>query len=191
MSGLELVSAGISLLCVWLFTRQNVWSWPLAILGAALYMVVFWQARLYADMGLQGCYVVISAYGWYEWLFGGPGQHELRVSRTRRTTGLVLAALVACSTLALGWLLSTYTDADLAYWDSFTTTAALAAQWMLAKKFLENWLVWIGVDALAAGIYVYKGLYPTAGLYAVFLILAVSGYTAWRKSMVDRAGVPA
>ena len=171
--------------CVWLYTRQNVWSWPLTIISAGLYAVVFFQARLYADVGLQGVYIAVAVYGWYEWLFGGPQQSVLVVSRLGRNVGLVLLGLVIVGTGVMAYPLAAYTNASLPFWDSLTTVMSLVAQWMLAKKILESWLVWIVADTIYVGIFLYKALYLTAGLYVVFLGLAVSGFIAWRKSMRD------
>lgn len=148
---------------------------------------MFFQARLYADMGLQAVYIVLQIYGWYLWLHGGPDRGELRVSRVTAGLILFLATLGIAATLLMGWSLSIYTDADLPYWDSTTTVMSLIAQWMLAKKILENWLVWIGADVLFLGIYYYKELYLTCALYGLFLILAVLGLLAWRKTLPVRA----
>ena len=184
----EVFGVVAAFLCVWLYMRQNVWSWPLTILSAGLYVVVVFQARLYADMGLQGVYIILGVYGWYQWLYGGQERNELTVSQLTRTMALVLLGLVAAGTGLMAYTLSTYTDASLPFWDSLTTAMSLAAQWMLAKKVLENWLVWIVADTLYVGIYIHKGLYLTAGLYLAYLGLAVAGYLAWRKSMHAERG---
>ncbi|MFQ5570263.1 MAG: nicotinamide riboside transporter PnuC [Rhodothermales bacterium] len=177
--------------CVLLYVRQNIWSWPTGLVSAALFIIVFFHARLYADMGLQGVYVVLSAYGWYQWLYGGPEHGALKVSRLTRPVALVLGSIVVVGTTGMAWSLATYTDADLPFWDSLTTVMSLVAQWMIAKKILENWLVWITADVLYIGIFLYKGLYLTSGLYVLFLILATTGFFAWRTSMrAESATVP-
>jgi len=178
------------LICVILTIRQNIWCWPFGIVNVSLFLVMFFQTRLYADMGLQAVYIALQIYGWYLWLHGGPERGELRVSRVTAGLILFLAALGIAATLLMGWSLSRYTDADLPYWDSTTTAMSLIAQWMLAKKILENWLVWIGADVLFLGIYYYKELYLTCALYGLFLILAVLGLLAWRKTLPVRT-IPA
>ncbi len=183
LNPVEVFGVVTALVCVWLYTRQNVWSWPLTIVSAGLYMIVFFQARLYADVGLQGVYIVVAVYGWYEWRFGGPQHNALPVSRLTRTTALSLLGIVVVGTGFLAYPLATYTNASLPFWDSLTTAMSLVAQWMLAKKILESWFVWIVADTLYVGIFLYKALYLTAGLYVVFLGLAVSGFIAWRSSM--------
>jgi len=188
----EVFGVVTALVCVWLYTRQNVWSWPLTIVSAGLYMIVFFQAQLYADVGLQGVYIVVAVYGWYQWRFGGPQHNALPVSRLTRTTALSLLGIVVVGTGLLAYPLATYTNASLPFWDSLTTAMSLVAQWMLAKKILESWFVWIVADTLYVGIFLYKALYLTAGLYVVFLGLAVSGFIAWRASMrADSATVSA
>ena len=183
MSPLELVAAVVGALSVWLSVRQNIWSWPTAIVNVVLYAIVFYEAKLYADMGLQVIYAILSVYGWYEWLYGGAGRTELHVSRTGPRLGAVLALIAAAGSALLGVFLHRATDAALPFMDSFLSSTSLVAQWMMTKKLLENWLVWIGVDVLYVGMFVFKGLFVTAGLYAVFLALAVKGYIDWRRSM--------
>ena len=192
MSPLELVAALVGALSVWLSVRQKIWSWPTAIVNVVLYAIVFYEAKLYADMGLQVVYAILSIYGWYEWLYGGAGHTELRVSRTGPRLGVLLALIAAAGSALLGIFLHRETDAALPFMDSFLSSTSLVAQWMMTKKLLENWLVWIGVDVLYVGMFVFKGLYLTAGLYAVFLALAAKGYIDWRRSMAgEQSPVPA
>jgi len=187
VSTLELFAAVTGAISVWLSVRQNIWSWPTAIVNVVLYAVVFWEAKLYADMGLQMVYAVLSFYGWYAWLYGGVGRTELRVTRTTPRLAALLTIIAASSAVVLGTLLHRTTDAALPFMDSALTSASLVAQWQMTKKLLENWLVWIGVDVLYVGMFIFKGLYLTAGLYAVFLALAVKGYVDWRRSVAERA----
>jgi nicotinamide mononucleotide transporter len=185
VSPLELVAAVTGAVSVWLSVRQNIWSWPTAIVNVVLYAIVFWEAKLYADMGLQVVYTVLSLYGWYEWLYGGEGRTELRVTRTPRRLAAILTLIAAAGSAVLGTLLRQTTDAALPFMDSFLSSTSLVAQWMMTRKLLGNWLVWIGVDVLYVGMFLFKGLYLTAGLYAVFLALAVRGYVDWRRSIAE------
>lgn len=192
MSPLELFAALVGALSVWLSVRQNIWSWPTAIVNVVLYALVFYETKLYADMGLQVIYAILSIYGWYEWLYGGAGRTELRVTRTGLRLGALLAVIAAIGSALIGVFLRHATDAALPFMDSFLSSTSLVAQWMMTKKLLENWLVWIGVDVLYVGMFIFKGLFLTAGLYAVFLALAIKGYLDWRRSMTaQRAPVPA
>ncbi len=184
MSVLELIAAIIGAGSVYLSARQNIWSWPTAIVNVALYAVVFYRVQLYAEMGLQVIFGVLSVYGWYQWLHGGENRTELRVTRTGRPLGAVLAGIALTGGLTLGLLLQAMTNASLPILDSFLASTSLVAQWMMTRKKVENWLVWIFVDVLYVGMFHSKGLYITAVLYAVFLVLAIRGYLDWRRSMV-------
>lgn len=189
---IELVGVVFGFLAVYYNIRQNIWCWPTGLVNVSLFFVMFYQARLYADMGLQVFYFVLSVYGWYYWLHGGRGGREAPVRRLRLRPALLLGVLGAAATVGIGWGLATYTDADLPYWDALTTVGSIIGQGLLAKKLLENWLVWIGVDVLSVAIYYYKGLYLTTLLFAAFLVMAVMGYVAWKRSMAAPAApVPA
>lgn len=183
MSWIELAATGFGLVSVTLTVRQSIWCWPTGLVMVGLYIFVFWGAKLYSDMGLQVVYVFLQIYGWYHWLHGGKGAaEELAVSRISGGRAALWATAGIVGTGGLGYVMSTYTDASVPYPDAATTVLSLIAQWLMAKKVLESWWVWIVVDVLAIGIYAYKGLFPTSVLYAVFLALATAGYLAWRKS---------
>lgn len=201
LSALEVVAALFGAVSVYLSARQRLASWPTAIVNVLLSAVVYYRARLYSDTGLQGVYFVLSVYGWYEWRFGGANRTELPVAATPRRQAPLLVALTAAGALALGLLTTRYTDV-LAHnqpwvpWTDATLTAAsLVAQWMMTRKLVENWLVWIAVDVVYVPLLAYKGLYAFAVLYAVFLGLAVKGYVDWRRDLrgqrVAGAAVPA
>lgn len=184
---LETVAALFGIVSVWLSTREHIASWPTAIVNVALYFVVFQRAQLYADMGLQVVYLVLSVYGWYEWKFGGAGRTELPVSRTTRRQALVLVPIGLAGALGLGLLLARTTDAALPWIDSALAVTSLLAQWMMTRKLLENWIVWVVADVAYVAMFLSKGLYVTAGLYAVFLVLAAKGFFDWRRSWQARA----
>ncbi len=181
---LELLSFLLSLVMVLLTIAQSHWSWLFSILASALYGLVFFQARLYGDMGLQAVFIGASLWGWLQWLRGDGAAHApLAVSRLDRRG---LAALAGGWLLAFGVLalfLRRYTDTDVPTADAFLTAGSLAGQLLLARKQLENWLVWIVVDLLYVGLYLVKGLALTAGLYGVFVVLAVFGLRRWRASL--------
>ncbi len=191
MNPLETIAALFGIVSVYLSVRQNIWSWPTAIVNVGLYTVVFYQSRLYADMGLQVVYIVISFYGWYQWLYGGMGHTELQVSRTSRGLGILLAAIGVVSTVLLGTLLHRTTNAAIPYLDSTTTSTSLVAQWMMTRKLLENWLVWVAVDVVYIGMFIYKSLYVTAMLYFVFLVLSIMGYRQWKATLREPELSPA
>ncbi len=183
---LEAAAVLFGIVSVYLSVRENIWSWPTAIVNVTLYIFVFRGARLYADMALQVVYIAISIYGWYSWLHGGRGRSELPVSKgTPRLWG-ALASIAVVSAALLGIALSRWTDASLPYVDASTSATSLVAQWMMARKILENWVVWVAVDVVYIAMFLYKSLYLTAFLYAVFLVLAAMGYVQWKKSLSVR-----
>ncbi|NUQ11829.1 MAG: nicotinamide mononucleotide transporter [Gemmatimonadaceae bacterium] len=188
MTWLEIGAALFGVVSVWLSTRENIWSWPTAIVNVGLYTVVFFQSRLYADMGLQVVYLLLSVYGWYQWLYGGAQHTALTVSRAPRALLAVLLGINLLAWLALATALDRHTDAVLPWLDSLLTTTSLVAQWMMTRKLLENWLIWIAVDIVYVPMFIARQLYPTAALYAVFLGLAVIGYRDWRRSWRRHAG---
>lgn len=183
MSTIEIIATLSGLACVILTIRQNIWCWPTGLLMVTLYIVIFYQAKLYSDMGLQVIYVGLQIYGWYYWLHGGTEKSKLPVRAIGpiHFAGWLIAAGVL--TVALGYTMHTQTDASLPYWDATTTVLSLTAQVLMAKKILESWLLWITVDVLAIGIYAVKDLHLTAGLYAVFLVLAILGFFAWKNDL--------
>lgn len=186
MNPIEIVAAVFGVVSVFLSVRQNIWSWPTAIVNVGLYIFVFFESKLYGDTGLQVVYVILNAYGWYHWLYGGKNRTELPVSRTSLRLGAFLVALGAISTAILGTVLARKTDAALPYVDSLTTSTSLIAQWMMTRKLLENWIIWVAVDVIYIGMYIFKHLYPTAGLYFIWLVLSAMGYFQWRRSLLER-----
>ncbi len=187
MTTLEAVAVVFGIVSVWLSVREHVVSWPTAIVSVSLYFFVFRDARLYADMGLQVFYAGISAYGWYHWLFGGANRGALRVSRTPRPVWLALPVLWVAGTAALGTLLHRGTDAALPYVDSALTVGSLLAQWMMTRKYLENWTIWVGLDVAYVILFISRDLRLTAFLYVVYGILAARGLVEWRRSLVTTA----
>ena len=180
-SPLEILGFLTGAICVYLNTRQNVLGWFFGIINAVLYFSVFWQARLYADMGLQGYYFITSIYGWWIWKYGGKSHDGIAVSKTPRRLYVIFGLIFVLVTLSWGYLLERYTNASLTYIDSALTIASLIAQWMMARKYLENWIIWIVADTIYVGMYFYKDLHLTAILYMVFLALAAMGYLQWKR----------
>jgi nicotinamide mononucleotide transporter len=184
---LEGTAVLFGLVSVWLSTREKIWSWPTAIINVGLYSVLFFREKLYADMGLQVVYLVLSVYGWYEWLYGGENRTALRVSRLDARTAAVLGAVGVAGSMALGTFLGRSTDASLPFLDSTLSVFSLIAQWMMTRKILENWVLWIALDVVYVWMFVaLKDLNFTAFQYSIFLILAVMGYRDWKRSYERR-----
>ncbi|HEY4129348.1 MAG TPA: nicotinamide riboside transporter PnuC [Gemmatimonadaceae bacterium] len=181
-SCLEFAGVVLGIIYVYLSARENLWSWPTSLLNAALFVPVFLEKGLYSDMGLQVVYFVLSLYGWYEWLYGGKGHSELRVSRTSIKLWGILTLIAFGGWIALGAITSRIPGSALPYGDAALVSTSLIAQYMTTKKLLENWIVWIVVDVFYVGVFIYKGLNLVAFNYAVYLGLAVLGYIEWKKS---------
>lgn len=180
MTWIEGIATLFGLLCVWLTIKQNIWCWPTGLIQVFLYIFIFYEARLYADTFLHIIYVVLSIYGWITWY--GKVTRVLHVSHVERL--YIWIVVLIAGTLVWGYSLTAFTDASLPYIDSFIVMASLIAQWLMANKKLQSWFFWITADIVAIGVYGYKELYITSGLYSVFLIMAISGYYAWRKDLV-------
>ena len=183
MDWYEIIGFVTGVLCVALLIRQNIWNWPIAVVNAVFYIVVFYQSKLYADVGLQFVFIAINLYGWYEWHYGGPRNAELLVTRLSVLEIVLSIMAIVFGTWAVGSILAKNTDAALPYLDSLATVISLTAQFHMARKKLENWILWIGVNVLYVGIYFSRGLFLTQILYVIYFILAVMGYLAWKKSI--------
>lgn len=187
ISFLEVPAVITGVLCVYLAARENVWNWPVAIVNAALYFVVFRRSGLYSDTGLQVVYLTLSIYGWYEWLYGGKNREELLVSRaTPRIWGIAVVAGVALW-VALWLVTSRIPGRSIVGVDAALTSVSLVAQWMMTRKILENWTLWIVVDVAYVPTFIYKHLCLTSGLYFVYLALAVLGFVQWRRALASAA----
>lgn len=182
---LEAVSFLTGALCVWLTVKENIWNFPLGLVNVATFCVVFFNAQLYADASLQVVYFVLGVVGWYQWLHGGKERSALRVSLASTAERLLVLASIVTLTVIL-WQTLRLVGGSASFWDALTTSISLAAQWLLNRKRLENWIAWIVVDVIYIPLYAYKELHLTALLYAVFLVMATMGFFHWRKTWDDQ-----
>ena len=180
---IELLGAILGFAYIFYSIRQNILTWPVGLLTSALYVWVFLTSKLYADMGLQLYYVVVSIYGWYEWLSGKQGDKKegLKVSRIKLRLGIYLTIVSVLIFLLIWYILSNFTDSPVPMADALATGLSIVATWMLARKILEHWLVWIFVDAFSVGLFLYKNLLPTVILFVVYTIMAIVGYVEWKR----------
>jgi nicotinamide mononucleotide transporter len=183
---LELVSFVLAVITVLLNIRQSHWAWLFAIVSSATYGIVFFEARLYGDAGLQLVFIAVSVWGWYQWL-GGARHQRLVVTRTNSTGLCWAAAGWLAGFVLLAYFLKNFTNTDVPHSDGFLTAGSILGQLLLSRKKVENWHVWIIVDVLYVGLYVYKGLMLTAILYAIFCVMAVIGLRAWANIAVREA----
>ena len=183
MLWLEVAGAVIGLVYLWLEYRASVWLWAAGIVMPAIYIFIYAESGFYADMGINIYYLLAGIYGWAVWLRRGENGEELPITRTPRRKIAPLTLLGVVSMAAILFVLLRYTDSTVAYGDSFTTAASIVALYMLARKYVEQWLVWIVIDAVCCWLYVSKGLYPTAALYGLYTLLAIFGYCKWLKLM--------
>jgi nicotinamide mononucleotide transporter len=185
---LEHVAVACGLGNIYLTVRQNIWCWPVGVVMVSLYIYIFFNTKLYSDAGLNVFFLVMQFYGWYQWT-RGPVEHARSLSAVTRLSrrGWIWTSVgVAAGTTVLGTVMHRYTDAALPYPDAFTTVLSVIAQFLLTRKILENWTLWIVADVVYIGVYTSKSLYWTAALYVVFLILCVQGYREWRATARPR-----
>jgi nicotinamide mononucleotide transporter len=175
--------------CVWLQVKENAWNWPIGITNNILYVVVFYRSGLFADTGLQIVFIIVSIYGWWAWLRGGEQHTHLNVSRTSATQATVLTVLTIVATVGIWWLLRTYTPSTVPWWDSLVTSLSIIATYMLGRKMLENWVIWNIANVISMALYIYKHLYLTTVLYAVFFAMCTAGFIRWRKELESEAQV--
>jgi nicotinamide mononucleotide transporter len=176
-----------NLLGVWLTIKKNRFCFPVGIIGVALYVIYYFQIRLYADTLLQIIYIALLAYGWMQWSKTNDDQ-EFSVTKVQPRQWLLLSFICIGGTLLIGTVFHLFTDAAIPYLDALLTSMSLVAQWLVAKKKLENWLIWIAADIIYVGVFIFKESYPTAILYSIFIIFAVAGYINWRRKFITVTG---
>ena len=185
MSPVEVTAVAFGLACVALTIRQNLWLWPTGLIQVVLSIWVFQQARLYSDMVLHIIYVPMQLYGWYHWLHGkgrDPALEQIPISRIS-VSGVIGWGIAAAAAIAIdGYVMHRYFNAALPYWDAAIAVLSLVAQYLLARKVLENWVLWIAVDVIAIPVYWAKEIKLMSGLYVVFLVLATIGLVAWIRA---------
>ncbi len=177
---LEVIGVITGLLCVYLAAKNIIWNWPFAIVSVVIYIFIFWDSHLFADMGLQVYFLIMNIYGWYYWSKKPASEQKTPVMRIKKTEIILSVVAVLVFTFILGSVLK-YTTASYPYLDSFCTACSLVAQVFLARKVLENWLIWIFVDIVYVGVYIFKDLHLTAVMYAIYVAIALMGYIDWKK----------
>ncbi|MGE8333886.1 nicotinamide riboside transporter PnuC [Pseudomonas laurylsulfatiphila] len=187
MSGLELFAAALGVIAVWLTVKQNPWCWPIGLVMVLLYSWIFFEVKLYSDMLLQVIYAGLQLYGWWQWTRGGDTTRGREVSRLDTRTVVLSLAIGAVGSLLLGAAMAHWTDAAQPWLDAALTGFSLVAQVWMAQKRVQCWPLWIALDVIFVGLFIYKGLYLTATLYGLFAVIAVQGWREWRADPALRA----
>ena len=180
---LELFAVVFGLLSVWLAKKENIWVFPTGIINVSIYVYICAISKLYADMSINAFYFVMSIYGWILWSRKDENKKTLAVSRLNSKELLLFGGIAVFSFATMYIFLSQYTDADIPFWDSMTTSFFIVAMVLMAQKKIENWIAWILGDIISVPMYLYKGLAFTSFQYLVFLGIAVAGLISWKKSM--------
>jgi nicotinamide mononucleotide transporter len=193
---IEIFGAVTGIIYVFLEIRQTIWLWPVGIITSAVYIWVFFTSKFYADMSLQGYYLVISILGWYWWAqgtgqkkegekgrMGEGGKEQLQVTRLKLRTGIVLAIVFVLLYTVMWFVLTSLTDSPVPVRDSFITSLSIVATWMLARKIFEHWYLWIVVNFVSAVLFLTRGLFPTFILYVVYGIMSFAGLVEWKKTI--------
>jgi nicotinamide mononucleotide transporter len=185
-SVIEMMASISGFICVLLLIRRNIWNFAFGFIQVTLFVWVFYQAKLYSDTMLHIIYMGLQIYGWWNWTHNKSQQTEPLIERGSVVNIGLWLAISAVGTLSLGYYMDNYTNASFAYGDAFTTSTSLLAMWLMTRRQLFNWVLWIVVDIVATVIYFQKGLYPTTVLYGVFLILSGVGLYTWHKSYKEQ-----
>lgn len=189
MEYLEIIGTVIGLIYLWLEYHASIYLWVASIVMPAVYIFIFFDAGLYADMGINIYYVLASIYGFACWKWATNQKDKksttaaLKISHTSRRLVAPLGIISAILTFAIAYILIAFTDSNVPWCDSITTSLSIVAMWLMARKYIEQWWVWIAVDIMSSGLYTYKGLYFTAGLYAFYAVIAYFGYKKWKELM--------
>ena len=180
---LDIVTTILGLAYILLEYKASVWMWAVGFLMQALGIVLYYQKGLYADCGMEFYYLAMTMYGWWRWVHGSASKQELPIRHFPRRLILPWAALIAAVWAAIYWLLVTFTNSNVPLADSFTTALSIVGLWALAHKYLEQWFIWIAVDVVTCVLYFYKDIPFKAGLYALYVVIAIFGFIKWRKMM--------
>ena len=194
MQIIEILGTLVGLAYLWLEYRASIYLWIASIIMPAIYLVVYYNAGLYADFGINIYYLAIAIYGWAAWRFGFKlfgrndevQNQELPITHTPRKVWAVATLASFALTLIIAWVLNCFTDSTVPWADAFTTALSVVGMWMLARKYIEQWWVWLIVDVACVALYIYKDLHFTAALYALYAVVAIFGYRKWKQIMTTQ-----
>lgn len=185
MTMLEATAVLFGLLSVWFAKKENILVFPTGLVSVAIYVKICFAAKLYADMGINAYYFIMSIYGWYVWNSRVYNSNITPISSNSKTENGISILILLLSYFVLSFLLKNYTDSDVPQWDAITTSCAFTAMWLMAKKKIENWIAWIITDLISIPLYFYKGYILTSFQFVVFFVLALAGYISWRQKLAE------
>ena len=178
---LQIVGVALGLLYLWLEYKANIWLWVVGMLMPCVHSILYFKSGLYADFAMQIYYISAGLYGLVVWMAGRKRTEKpLKIAHTPLRLAFPLVAIYGVLHATMYFVLAYFTDSTVPFWDSMTTAMSMVAMWMLSRKYVEQWLVWLVVDAITVGLYIYKGIPLTAGLYTLYTALAFVGYLRWR-----------
>ena len=195
MSLMEVTAVVFAMAYLLLAVRENVLCWLFAFLSTAIYTVLFWDVSLLMESALNVYYMAMAVYGWHQWTRGGTNgddqPHALAVHSMSTKQHVMIIAAIASLTIVSGYLLNEHSSAAWPYVDSFTTWASVITTYLVARKFLQNWLYWIVIDTVSVPLYIDRGLNLTALLFVAYVVIAVVGYFKWRDHLRNNGQVVA
>ncbi len=169
-----------------LAVRENILCWYCALVSTTIFTFLFWDVSLLMESALNVYYIIMAIYGWHQWKFGGSKKSGVFISSLGLRKNILIITIILIATLVSGWLLSQHTNAAWPYVDSFTTWASVVTTFMVAKKILENWLYWLVIDSISIPLYIDRGLYLTAILFMVYIVIVIIGYLNWRQRFIEQ-----
>jgi len=180
---LELVAVAFGLVCVWFMKKESVLAFPFGIVNVLIYVYIFFVARLYANAAINGFFFIMSVYGWYAWTRKDSDDSTIRITRCSGLELLLNTLAIILFFVIIRIVLVRYTTSPIPSWDAATTAVYMVAQWLLSRKKIENWILWISADTVMIGLCAWEGLYFTSFQYLVFTIIAVLGFKEWRTKL--------
>ena len=180
---IELIAVFFGLICVWFMKKERVLAFPFGIINVLVYVYIFFVAKLYANAAINGFFFLMSVYGWYNWTRKDSSDHTIRITRCSKTELLLNAIAVMVFFVVIRFVLGNYTASKIPSWDAMTTAIYIVAQWLLSRKKIENWILWIGADAVMIVLCAWEGLYFSSFQYAVFTVIATMGFMEWRTKL--------
>ncbi|MEI7896480.1 MAG: nicotinamide riboside transporter PnuC [bacterium] len=180
---LELTAVAFGLVCVWFMKKESLLAFPFGIVNVLIYVYIFYAARLYANAGINAFFFVMSVYGWYNWTRKDSNDDTIRITRSSKQELLLNALAGIIFFFIIRLVLIRFTESSIPSWDAATTAVYIIAQWLLSRKKIENWILWISADTVMIGLCAWEGLYFSSFQYLVFTIIAILGFREWKTKL--------